>query len=723
MAQFIPSLDSVLLSKDSPTEEEKNLLRHLSNFDNSLEVYYHPYLNEDKPDIILLRKGYGAVIVEISTLTTKDFVLTENGDLAIDVSKENHQKTPLDRAYKYKENLFDLHIERLLELKIQDVRYFNIVNCLIYFPNISVQDLMSDIQPKLKSLRKYERLLQYEIALLGKESLANGELEKALTKLHIFNSSPSPYFTDEIYSNFRRLLSPTINSLNSGIPLQYDKKQIEIITRPAQQMKIKGVFGSGKTSTLVARAVSIYNRLSKPLHRPKILILTYNLTLKQFILDKLRQVPQEFVLQDFVVTSYHQFINAELNNLHLNVATKNRKPETPMSVYLDTEYYSNESLFERHKDKIRRYDAVLIDEVQDYKRSWMNIVRNFFLVQNGDYVLFGDVKQNIYGNPTENKEFITNIRGGAFELKTCHRSDSKIQDFALEFQKSVFGDKYEIDSFADGESLFSDSEKIGSISYLYFDDVQSQLDIYYTIRNIIISRFPNISPNDITILGYSNTTLREFDYLYRTLSREKTRTMFETPELMYRNKLNYIRYNQYGWHDELYKLVLKGLYRLYPDYPRQNQKCKVQNSMAKLLPLLHFHCKFPDKLNIALDELCKALGVNRSELMKFYDTHKDVLIQFHNDVFSSNYDVIRKNKKINFRMDCGVVKISTIHSFKGWESRVVFLIIDNQTVKRESDELIYTALTRAREHLIIINLGNGAYHNIIKPLVDKVNKC
>ena len=219
-----------------------------------------------------------------------------------------------------------------------------------------------------------------------------------------------------------------------------------------------------------------------------------------------------------------QFINAELNNLHLNVATKGRKPETPMSVYLDSEYYSNESLFERHKGKIRRYDAVLIDEVQDYKRSWMNIVRNFFLVENGDYVLFGDVKQNIYGNPTENKEFITNIRGGAFELKTCHRSDSKIQDFALEFQKSVFGDKYEIDSFADGESLFSDSEKIGSISYLYFDDVQSQLDIYYTIRNIIISRFPNISPNDITILGYSNTTLREFDYLYRTLSREKTRT-------------------------------------------------------------------------------------------------------------------------------------------------------------------------------------------------------
>ena len=113
MAQFIPSLDSVLLSKDSPTEEEKNLLRHLSNFDNSLEVYYHPYLNEDKPDIILMRKGYGAVIVEISTLTTNDFMLTENGEFAKDSSNGSHRKTPLDRAYKYKENLFDLHIAML----------------------------------------------------------------------------------------------------------------------------------------------------------------------------------------------------------------------------------------------------------------------------------------------------------------------------------------------------------------------------------------------------------------------------------------------------------------------------------------------------------------------------------------------------------------------------------------------------------------------------------
>ena len=81
-----------------------------------------------------MRKGYGAVVVEISTLTTTDFKLTENGELIKDSSKESHKNTPLDRAYKYKENLFDLHIERLLELKIQDVRYFNIVNCLIYFP-------------------------------------------------------------------------------------------------------------------------------------------------------------------------------------------------------------------------------------------------------------------------------------------------------------------------------------------------------------------------------------------------------------------------------------------------------------------------------------------------------------------------------------------------------------------------------------------------------------
>lgn len=66
-------------------------------------------------------------------------------------------------------------------------------------------------------------------------------------------------------------------------------------------------------------------------------------------------------------------------------------------------YYGNIELFQKNQDKIVKYDAILIDEIQDYHRNWMVILKSFFRNPEGDYVLFGDVKQNIYGQPTEKK--------------------------------------------------------------------------------------------------------------------------------------------------------------------------------------------------------------------------------------------------------------------------------------------------------------------------------
>jgi hypothetical protein len=66
----------------------------------------------------------------------------------------------------------------------------------------------------------------------------------------------------------------------------------------------------------------------------------------------------------------------------------------------------------------------------------------------------------------------------------------------------------------------------------------------------------------------------------------------------------------------------------------------------------------------------------------------------------------RKNKKA-FMMNDGRLKLSTIHSFKGWELINVLLITpeDEESVPPGSnlDRLIYTAITRARNNLFVFN--------------------
>ena len=105
------------------------------------------------------------------------------------------------------------------------------------------------------------------------------------------------------------------------------------------------------------------------------------------------------------------------------------------------------------------------------------------------------------------------------------------------------------------------------------------------------------------------------------------------------------------------------------------------------------------------------------ELLK---THKSPTL------FKDDLDDIRKAAKTHFTTDCNNLKLSTIHSFKGWESETVILLLQPEMKKESLYEgyyiqerentpaLIYTALTRAKCNLFIINLGNTKYHYFFK---------
>ena len=81
---------------------------------------------------------------------------------------------------------------------------------------------------------------------------------------------------------------------------------------------------------------------------------------------------------------------------------------------------------------------------------------------------------------------------------------------------------------------------------------------------------------------------------------------------------------------------------------------------------------------------------------------------------------IRDNKKIHFWYERGTLKLSTIHSFKGWECETIFLILENFNFQMTFDEILYTGSTRSRANLILINYGNNDYHNKLKQLIEQV---
>ena len=397
MAIFYPCIEEINQFKVQPTDGERFLLNFLERtLDDSFEIYFNPFLNGDRPDILIMRKGYGVMVIEVKDWNLDNFQLNEKKKWVY-TPNNSVVKSPIDQVLKYKNNLFNLHVADLLQVKIKDFRNFNTVSCAVYFHCASKSYLEGMLVEPYKDDKKYQTFLKYNIDLLGHDSLNQEDFNILLKSRYMVAERPSWFFTDKLYDNFKRLLSPPLHLRSQGVPYSYSQKQKEIIYSTTLEQRVRGVFGSGKTTVLAARAVQAYKRALERNNNPRVLILTFNITLKNFIHDKMNRVDEIFPIENFIIINYHQFINAELNNLNIEFEIPEGIVPEHLSQYLESKYYGNIKLFDEHKDEITKYDAVLIDEIQDYHRSWMEIVKNYFRDPQGDYVLFGDVKQNIYG--------------------------------------------------------------------------------------------------------------------------------------------------------------------------------------------------------------------------------------------------------------------------------------------------------------------------------------
>ena len=74
-----------------------------------------------------------------------------------------------------------------------------------------------------------------------------------------------------------------------------------------------------------------------------------------------------------------------------------------------------------------------------------------------------------------------------------------------------------------------------------------------------------------------------------------------------------------------------------------------------------------------------------------------------NHVFEDDHEKKYHRNKKSFWSGDSRLKISTIHSFKGWEALHVILLIPEKWNLRKLDVLVYTAMTIGRENLIVHN--------------------
>lgn len=603
MARLFPDINSIKNLHQKPTEGEIVLLDFLArNLADDFEVYFQPFINGDKPDIVILKKKGGAVIIEVKDWNLDNYYIDENTDWYL---KKNDckLKSPLSQVKSYKDNLFNLHIDNLLPKSILNRYYHAIVNTVVYFHceyEHSVNNfILENFQDKKYS--GYRTFVKY-IQCWGKDSLTSHKLTEFLSITRL--NQESRLFDENLYESFKRYLQPPLHMLEEGKPISYTKEQQVLIQSEVRpRRKVKGLAGSGKTYVLAKRAVNAYLRT-----KSTVLILTYNLSLKNYIHDRISDVREEFPWKYFYITNYHQFFKAEANNYGLEIKS--------LSPFSDTKF------FEPVKNEIKKYNVILIDEIQDYTESWLEILHEYFLIEGGEFVVFGDEKQNIYNRPLdENKEPRTVGIPGKWNmsLNVSKRFADEIGRLALEYQKELMSKKYSIEELQIiSNPTFDFDQKV--LKYINFGIETTAKDLFDKYVEYV--KAYKIHPSNVCFLSAKVDFLREIDFLIRKELKENTITTFETKE---------------------------------------------------------FWDKLKEDINSDSD-------------------------------FQKKIEDIRRNKKNHFWMKTGTTKLSSIHSFKGWESHTIFLLIESEDGNQfESVELVYTGLTRAQLNLFVFNMGNDFY--------------
>lgn len=567
-------------------------------------MYIDAAVNEVAVDFIIVRPNKGILLLNIFEENLNECTLSEDKK-EINVHGQLYQ-SPIDLINLCQLSIKD-GIEELLMSTIEDNRNFSLIKKAVVFSENSIDEI--------KKIFEYQNNVFNFTFIFGKEIIENRDISQNLytTIGFLYNNNA---FDDVVRRKLARMISPSWHSYQEGrIDMQPIGAQKRLSESSITQQKISGVAGSGKTQVLAFRAVNAMKRTGGD-----VLVLTYNITLANYLKFRLSEIREDFSWEKIDVYPYHQFFRIRAAECQLHVEFSS---------------YQNEAFFENSKGH-KKYSAIFVDEVQDYTTEWLRIImQNFLLVPNGELVVFGDPKQNVYQRPLDaNGDIRLGIIGGQWnrQLTTSRRfTNPRLANLATAFQTQFMANLPTDDIVA--ENTISNTFNFQIVTYI---DLRQNNSIESIITNIInIISNDNNEARDFAVLASSTKLLRNIDILYRQRTNEQTEITFISNETLER---------------------LKQIHQV-TDEKAANWK------------------------------------------------------------FNRDFEALERTRKQLFTTDKRCLKISTIQSFKGWESPSVIVILENDivlhntTFRPMSPQTIYTAITRARENMYIINIGNDTYHN------------
>jgi hypothetical protein len=552
-----------------------------ATLDERWHVFVQPHLLNLQPDFVVAAPHFGVTVIEVKDWRNEGHRV-RSGDLQVrDTHGEWHftSQDPLAQVSVYKTSI----ATRYLMMPESPTSVYGYVHGVVAMPQWPSDEASS----LLRSSSSLQGDKNKWLSVSGIEVFTDPEAFDSLVQ----GRGRERPIDEQLFNRFLKRMTESEAVSERRLPLKLSRDALDVSRNPNNAIirRVKGPAGSGKSVGIAARAAVLAKE------GKTVLLLSFNITLAHYL--------------EALVSRHSREINANrklVNCVHFHgflsdVTKRFAKLDTrrfPSSFPPDSDEVTHEMLLSleaiyatRDKD-LPRYDAILIDEGQDFHPSWWNLLRLWVRKSDlSEMLLVCDQAQDIYERrswidegPMRNLGF----RAPWTQLKGSYRLPPDLIPIVCDFA---------------GEFL---------------PETVDLPDVPLVHQKIAFSP---------TVRKWTNATnLRNKD-VANVLTRE-VQKMLESDG---------------GPHE------------------------------ADIIVLVQEHL-----LGLEVTKALQASGISCEH------------------IFTVRDNMERRNRKASFYPGANRLKASTIHSFKGWESRGIVFVLDGGGSDEQSARLAYIAMTRLK---------------------------
>ena len=399
------------------------------------EMYIQPHLNGLRPNLVLLNPYAGIAVFEI--------IDWDLNTLEESIKHKQTTKNPINQIRLYEDEIFNLYCPRL------DDHYGKaVITAGLIFTQVRQTDVDRLLNPfRERSMENYQERYPFS----GSECIERSNVNALFPEHKKWGKQRhSRYISEETANDLRGWLREPAFSTEQREPLELNSSQLTIVTEPTQERyrKVRGPAGSGKSQALAARAAVLGSE------GKRVLVCTFNITLMNYLRDIVDRHTRELARQQVENPSvlrpqiefrhFHGWCKwicalAGRENDYFQLWTQSSEAAVldEHMAKLVSQIYADPSV----RNDLPFYDAILVDEGQDYNKDWWQTLRAAVEPEpDGEMLLVTDKTQNIYGkdlNWLDGSLRGTGLSSQWYNLETSYRLPPEIvpilEDFAENF--------------------------------------------------------------------------------------------------------------------------------------------------------------------------------------------------------------------------------------------------------------------------------------------------